>query len=50
MTELTGKTAVISGSARGLGKAIALRYAALGANVVVNYASSREASRLCCWA
>ena len=44
MTDLTGKTAVITGSARGLGKAIALRYATLGANVVVNYASSREAA------
>ena len=44
MTDLTGKTALITGSARGLGKAIALRYAALGANVVVNYASSREAA------
>ena len=44
MTDLTDKTAVITGSARGLGKAIALRYAALGANVVVNYASSREAA------
>lgn len=37
MTDLTGKTAVITGSARGIGKAIALRYAALGANIVVNY-------------
>ena len=44
MTNLNGKTAVITGSARGLGKSIALRYAALGANVVVNYASSREAA------
>ena len=44
MTDLTGKTAVITGSARGLGKAIALRYATLGANLVVNYASSREAA------
>jgi NAD(P)-dependent dehydrogenase (short-subunit alcohol dehydrogenase family) len=35
---------VISGSARGLGKAIALRHGALGANVVVNFASSREAA------
>lgn len=40
MTDLTGKTAVITGSARGIGKAIALRYARLGANIVVNYASS----------
>lgn len=37
MTDLTGKTALITGSARGIGKAIALRYAALGANVVINY-------------
>jgi predicted dinucleotide-binding enzyme len=42
MTDLTGKTAVISGSARGIGKAIALRYAGLGANIVVNYASSKK--------
>lgn len=42
MTDLTGKTALITGSARGLGKAIALRYAGLGANIVVNYASSRQ--------
>ena len=41
MTDLTGKTAVITGSARGIGKAIALRYARLGANIVVNYASSK---------
>ncbi|MFF3950789.1 SDR family oxidoreductase [Streptomyces sp. NPDC001902] len=40
MTDLTGKTAVITGSARGIGKAIALRYAKLGANVVINYASN----------
>jgi len=39
MTDLTGKTAVISGSARGIGRAIALRYARLGANIIVNYAS-----------
>ena len=37
MTDLTGKTALISGSARGIGKAIALRYAQLGANIVLNY-------------
>jgi 3-oxoacyl-[acyl-carrier protein] reductase len=42
MTDLTGKTAVISGSARGIGKAIALRYARLGANIVVNYVSSKQ--------
>jgi 3-oxoacyl-[acyl-carrier protein] reductase len=42
MTDLTGRTAVITGSARGIGKAIALRYAHLGANIVVNYASSKQ--------
>ncbi|MFI6346977.1 SDR family oxidoreductase [Streptomyces sp. NPDC050560] len=40
MTDLTGKTALITGSARGIGKAIALRYAQLGAGVVINYASN----------
>ena len=33
---LEGKTAVVTGSARGLGKAIALKMAALGANIVLN--------------
>lgn len=41
-TDLTGKTALVSGSARGIGKAIALRYAGLGANIVMNYASSEK--------
>lgn len=41
MTDLTGKTAVITGSARGIGKAIALRYAQLGANIVINYSANR---------
>ncbi|GAA1394187.1 SDR family oxidoreductase [Pseudonocardia kongjuensis] len=37
MSDLTGRTALVTGSARGVGKAVALRYASLGANVVVNY-------------
>jgi 3-oxoacyl-[acyl-carrier protein] reductase len=34
--QLKGKTAVITGSARGLGKAIALKLAKMGANIVLN--------------
>ena len=34
--ELDGKTALITGSARGLGKAIAIKLASLGANIVLN--------------
>ncbi len=37
MTDLTSRTALVTGAARGIGKAIALRYASLGANIAVNY-------------
>jgi 3-oxoacyl-[acyl-carrier protein] reductase len=37
---LKGKTAIVTGAARGIGKAIALKLARLGANVVINYRSS----------
>lgn len=44
MIDLTGKTALISGSSRGIGKASALRLADAGADVIVNYVSSRKAA------
>jgi len=39
---LEGKTAIVTGSARGLGKAIALKLASLGANIVLNDIASSE--------
>lgn len=37
---LNGKTAVVTGGSRGIGKAIALKLTELGANIVLNYNSS----------
>ena len=37
-----GKTAIVTGSSRGVGRATALRLAEAGANVVVNYLKSEE--------
>jgi glucose 1-dehydrogenase len=40
--KLAGKTALVTGASRGIGRAIAVEYAREGANVVVNYARHRE--------
>ena len=44
LRKLTGKVALITGSARGIGKAIAERYGSLGASVVVNYSTSQRSA------
>ncbi|HEU4665410.1 MAG TPA: glucose 1-dehydrogenase [Dokdonella sp.] len=41
MNALSGKVAVVTGASKGIGAEIARRFAAAGAAVVVNYASSR---------
>ena len=42
---LSGKVALITGSSRGIGAAIAARLASEGANVVVNYVSNASIAR-----
>lgn len=42
MSQLQGKVAVVTGASKGIGAGIAKIFAAAGASVVVNYASSRD--------
>ena len=42
MSELTGKTAIITGASRGIGAEIAKRFAEAGARIVVNYSGSQQ--------
>ena len=43
MAQLEGKTAVVTGASRNIGRAIALRYASLGATVIVNGRANAQA-------
>src|ERR1700760_4710537 len=42
MSKLKNKVAVVTGASKGIGASIAKHFAAAGAKVVVNYASSKE--------
>jgi len=44
MRGLQGKVAIVTGASRGLGRAIAIKLASLGAKVVVNYRSNTSAA------
>jgi glucose 1-dehydrogenase len=43
--KLNGKNALVTGSSRGIGRGIAIRFAQEGANVAINYVGSAEAAQ-----
>ena len=45
---LTGKTALITGGSRGIGAAIARKFASMGANIAIVYAGNQEAAQSVC--
>ncbi|MBF0510333.1 MAG: 3-oxoacyl-ACP reductase FabG [Deltaproteobacteria bacterium] len=43
--KLKDKSAIVTGSSRGIGRAVALAYAAEGANLIINYTSNEAAAK-----